>query len=116
MRPDKITEAECREWAARFSEKYSVSVFNNTLSTLRMILEHAGLGHDDNPARKVRRLGVKPKELHLPEKDEFAAILEKVETSGAGRAKRCADFIRFLAFSGCRLGEARQVRWLEREF
>ncbi|MGP8199320.1 MAG: hypothetical protein ACLQU4_07450, partial [Limisphaerales bacterium] len=44
MRPDKITETDCREWAARFAANYSVSVFNNTLSTLRMILTHAGLG------------------------------------------------------------------------
>jgi integrase len=115
-RPDKITEMECREWATRFSAKYSVSVFNNTLSTLRMILEMGGLGHDDNPAQKVKRLGVKPKEMHLPEKSEFEAILKTVETSGAARAKRCADFIRFLAFSGCRLGEARLVRWKDVNF
>ncbi len=111
LQPDKITETDCREWAARFSEKYSVSVFNNTLSTLRMILEKAGLGHDDNPAQNLKRLGVKPKELHLPEKTDFDAILKTVESSGAGRAKQCADFIRFIAFSGCRLGEARLVHW-----
>ncbi len=116
MRPDRITETECREWAARFSANYSVSVFNNTLSTLRMILEHAGLGCDDNPSRKIKRLGVKPKELHLPEKNEFDAILKKVETSGAGQAQHCADFIRFLAFSGCRLAEARLVRWQDVNF
>ena len=116
MRPEKIAEAECREWATRFAADYSVSVFNNTLSTLRMILEHAGLGHDDNPAQKVSRLGVKPKELHLPESKEFEAILDKVETSGAARAHHCADFIRFLAFSRCRLGEARQVRWQDVNF
>jgi integrase len=116
MRPDKITETDCREWAARFAANYSVSVFNNTLSTLRMILTHAGLGHDDNPARNVKRLGVKPKELHLPESGEFSRILNVVETSGAGRARYCADFIRFLAFSGCRLGEARQVRWQDVNF
>ena len=116
LRPDKITEAECREWAARFSAAYSVSVFNNTLSTLRMILEQGGLGHDDNPANKIKRLGVKPKEMHLPEKNEFDAILKTVETSGAGRAHQCADFIRFLAFSGCRLAEARLVRWQDVNF
>lgn len=114
--PAKISEADCRAWASRFAEKYDAQFFNNTLGTLRQILERAGIGHDDNPARKVKRLGVKPKELKLPERDQFDAILSKVETSDAGQARHCGDFIRFLAFSGCRLNEARQVRWLDVSF
>ena len=109
--PAKITVADCRAWAAKFAVAYSPSVFNNTLGTLRMVLERAGIGHDENPALKIKRLGVKPKELHLPEAGQFEGILQTVETSGAGRARHCADFIRFLAFSGCRLNEARLVRW-----
>jgi integrase len=114
--PEKITEADCRDWAARFSANYDEQFFNNTLGTLRMILARSGLGRDANPAYKVKRLGVKPKELHLPEGQEFEALLEKVETSGAGQAHHCADFIRFLAFSGCRLEEARLVKWQDVNF
>lgn len=114
--PAKLTLTDCREWAARFATDYSASVFNNTLGTLRMILERAGLGHDDNPARKVKRLGVKPKELKLPEPSQFEALLETVE-NGRGRFSRdCADFVRFLAFSGCRLNEAGLVRWQDVSF
>ncbi len=109
--PAKITEEECRSWAAKYAVKYSPQVFNNTLSTLRIILGRAGIGHDENPARKIGRLGVKQKELHLPEQKDFEDIIEKVETSGAGKAQHCANFIRFLAFSGCRLNEARLVKW-----
>jgi len=60
--------ADCRDWAAKFAAKYSPQVFNNTLSSLRLILERAGIGHDENPARQIKRLGVKQKELHLPSK------------------------------------------------
>lgn len=116
LRPDKITEAECRAWAGRFAAKYEARFFNNTLSSLRHILERAGIGHDENPARKVKRLGVKTTELHLPEPKQFEALLSIVETSGAGKARHCADFMRFLAFSGCRLNEARQVRWYDVNF
>jgi integrase len=111
MQPAKITVADCRAWAAKFAGNYSPSVFNNTLGTLRMILERAGIRHDDNPARMVKRLGIKQKELHLPEPQQFENILQTVETSGAGRARHCANFIRFLAYSGCRLNEARLVHW-----
>jgi integrase len=116
LRPEKITESDCRAWAGRFAGKYEARFFNNTLSTLRHILEHAGISLDENPARKVKRLGVKLKELRLPEPKQFNEILSTVGTSGAGQAKHCADFIRFLAFSGCRLNEARQVRWQDVNF
>jgi integrase len=116
LNPAKITETDCREWAARFAGMYNAQFFNNTLGTLRNVLKRAGIGHDENPARKVKRLGVKQKELKLPERDQFDAILSTVETSGAGQAKYCADFVRFLAFSGCRLNEAREVHWRDVSF
>lgn len=111
IHPAKVTESDCRAWAGKFSQLYDARFFNNTLGTLRHVLERAGMGRDENPAFKIKRLGVKPKELQLPEAGQFEKLLAIVETSGAGQAKNCADFIRFLAFSGCRLNEARQVRW-----
>ena len=114
--PANVSVTNCREWAARFAAAYSVSVFNNTLGTLRMILERAGLGHDENPARKVKRLGVKPKEHKLPEPKQFQELLSKIEKGGGRFSRACADFACFLAFSGCRLNEARQVRWQDVNF
>jgi hypothetical protein len=35
----KISERECLNWAARFGAKYSPSVYNNTVGTLRHILD-----------------------------------------------------------------------------
>jgi integrase len=113
IRLNFITDAKCKEWAAKFSKQVDERYFNNTLGTLRGILKRAGLVGIDDPAKDVKRLGVKPKELHLPEPDQFPKLLEKIETSGAGQAQNCADFVRFLAFSGCRLSEARQVRWAD---
>jgi len=111
--PARITDADCRAWAGRFAEKFDAQFFNNTLGALRHIFERAGITREDNPAFKVKRLGVKPKELTLPEPAQFAALLTEVENAGGGESKNCADFMRFLAFSGCRLSEARQVRWAD---
>jgi integrase len=109
--PAKITEAECRDWASRFATKYDDQFFNNTLGTLRRIIERAGVARDDNPAFKIKRLGVKPKELKLPEPKQFSELLHKIETAGARQSQHCADLVRFLAFSGCRISEAKQVLW-----
>ncbi len=35
------------------------------------------------------------------------------EYDGARQSKHCADLVRFLAFSGCRISEAGQVRWAD---
>lgn len=117
----KITTTACRQWANRFmscgrqlngsSKGYDEQYFNNTLGTLRRILEIGGLGRDENPAFQIKRLGVKPKQLQLPEPDQFDKIIEEIETAGAPQSKDCADLVRFLAYSGCRISEARTVKW-----
>jgi integrase len=94
---------------------------NNTLAALRNVLTRGGLGRDNNPAfgtkhGKKWRLGAKPKEMTLPEPEQFDAIVKAVETSGAGQARHCADLVRFLAFSGCRISEAKQVLWQDVDF
>lgn len=73
--PAKITEVECREWASKFAGQYDEQFFNNTLSTLRHILEKAGITREENPAFKIKRLGVKQKELKLPEPKQLARKL-----------------------------------------
>jgi integrase len=111
LKASAITEADCQKWAARYAERYSAQVFNNTVNTLRRILSLAGLGHDDNPAMKLKRLGVRRKVLDLPTSDQFERLVTLIETSGAAQAKDCGDFVRFLAFTGCRVSEAKQATW-----
>jgi len=106
----RISETECNEWAKRFRDAgYDAHYFNQTLSTLRFILDRAEL--NPNPARKVKRLGVKMRELKLPEPDQFQQLLENMDQGGGGTSRHCADLVRFLAFSGCRLSEAKGVTW-----
>lgn len=106
----RISETACNEWAKRFREAdYDAHYFNQTLSTLRHILDCGEL--NPNPARKVKRLGVKLRELKLPEPDQFLKLLENMAQGGGGASRHCADLVRFLAFSGCRLSEAKGVLW-----
>ncbi len=112
----KITEAQCRVWGKKFADDFEATNFNNTLGVLRNILKRGGLGHDKNPAMKLKRLGVKAKEMTLPEPEQFETIIEEVETAGARQSKDCANLIRFLAFSGCRISEAKLVLWSDVDF
>ena len=108
---DSVAEADCRQWAQRYAEKYAPQFFNNTLNVFRQILALAGLGRDANPAFKIKRLGVRPKPLELPTTEQFEQLLTVIETSGAAQAKDCADLVRFLSFTGCRVTEMKQAHW-----
>lgn len=110
-RVDTITKAECEAWAKRYADKYAPQFFNNSLNVLRETLTLAGLRRDDNPAYKIKRRGIPRKQLDLPTADQFNQILSEIETAGAIDEKDRADFVRFLAFSGCRLSEAKEALW-----
>ena len=111
LKASAITEPDCQKWASRYAEHYSPQVFNNTVNTLRRILSLAGLGHDDSPAMKLKRLGLRRKVLELPTSDQFDRLVTLIETSGAAQEKDCGDFVRFLSFTGCRISEAKQATW-----
>ena len=111
MKASDFTKENCEVWQARYSNQYSPSVFNNTVNTFRRVLELAGLPHDDNRAYKIGRMDILEKPIRLPSPEQFDHIVTLVETSGAAQAKDCANLIRFLAFTGTRISEAKQAVW-----
>ena len=46
----------------------------------------------------------------MPSAEQFADILGNIESSGAWCAYDAADLVRFLAYSGCRINEAANVK------
>jgi integrase len=107
-----IRQTDCLEWAHEYSGKVHGTRFNNTVGTLRSIFE-LGLENGllpDNPARAIGKVRVTGKKLLLPSAEEFAAILGHIESSGAWCAPDAADLVRFLAYSGCRINEAANVK------
>jgi integrase len=109
----KISKSDCLAWAAQFGQKAAPSNFNNTVGTLRLILDigvEAGARYD-NPARFIKRVRVLPKKLQLPSEDQFLALVKAIEKADGGWNHRCADLVRFLAFGGFRKGEAATITW-----
>jgi integrase len=114
----KISERECLQWASRFGKDYSPSVFNNTIGTLRHILnvaisEGARYG---NPALVIKKAKVRQKNLTLPEHDQFLKLVERVRHAGSRFSESCADLIQFLSFGGFRKSEAANITWADCDF
>src|ERR1051326_1073463 len=114
----RITKAECKEWARAFSKTASPTRYNNTLSGLRHIFEvakEAGIIYS-NPAETLGRVPVRAKQITLPGSEQFLQIVNAVEHAGAWCSRDCADFVRGLAYTGCRKGEAAEIAWRDIDF
>jgi integrase len=111
----KITESDLRAWAATYQGKVSPTRFNNTIDCLKSIFSVAireGLIRT-NPAADLGKVKVRAKHLQLPSREQFAALVEEIRNNGAWCSQACGDLTAFLAFSGCRVNEAANVRWAD---
>ena len=107
-----IRETDCLEWADQYAKEVHGTRFNNSVGSLREIFK-LGLENgliSDNPAQRIGKVKVAAKRLSLPDAKSFATILTNIESSGAWCAKDAADLVRFLAYSGCRITEAENIK------
>jgi integrase len=114
----KVTEAACREWAARFAKKGSATRYNNSISLLRHVIAVAVENGVvvTNPATVLERKPVKAKKLELPTLDQFSAFIAEIRRPNARFSAACADFTEGLAYTGCRLSEASRIEWRDLNF
>jgi integrase len=113
-----ISQAECLSWAKKFHSVYSVTVFNNTVDTLRHVFGTSikeGARYS-NPASAIKKARVKRKTLVLPENSDFFSLINLVENAGGRFSEECANLIRFLSFGGFRKGEAANITWADCDF
>ncbi len=114
----KISERDCENWLVRFQHHYAPTVVNNCIGTLRAVFKEAiSTGaRFNNPTSRLSRVRVRQKQLELPSRQQFLRFVEEIRSAGAGQSKDCANLVRFLAYSGLRIGEARHVTWRDIDF
>jgi integrase len=114
----RLSTSDCLTWAASFGSEASPTAFNNTVKVLRDVLAIAmecGARYD-NPALSIKRAGVRPKKLQLPEFSKFGEFVAAIEKSGGRYSRACANLVRFLAYGGFRKSEAANVQWQDCDF
>jgi integrase len=130
----KITPEDCGRWANTFApgnhdiaakhgcRSMSSSVYNHAIGLLWHIFQ-IGVRKGAillNPADDLGRASGQEKRIVLPTTEDFHRLVNEIENPASGQrsgfSKPCADLVRFLALSGCRLGEAREVRWQDCNF
>jgi len=104
LRLDGITAQACKEWAAKLNEQIASHYFNNTIGTLRQIIDVGLEAHKKaggtafaNPAAELKHVRVRQKELQLPEPSHFKGLVENIRTGSGAWGGRVADLVEFLA-------------------
>jgi integrase len=124
---DQIKNADCKTWAAGYlktpskresrkkegSKSISPRYYNNSIFALRSVFAEAvDAGHlHRNPGKGIGTARVPDTKLNLPTKIQFQKLIAAVRSGSHRTSSAAADVIEFLAYSGCRIGEARRVRW-----
>ena len=109
----EVGEHACKEWLNRYRQRYTPSVVNNSLGVMRAVLQEAmdAGALFGNPAGALKRAKVRSKKLKLPSRKEFSQFVQVIESGGSRDSKNAADLVRFLAYSGLRIGESKHVTW-----
>jgi integrase len=111
----KFSEADLRTWLTTFSKRYAPTVVNNSIGAMRAIFNVAVEqgARFNNPAQPLKRVPVRPKNLTLPSRQQFLEFVAVIENGGSRDSKNCADLVRFMAYSGMRVGESKHVTWAD---
>jgi len=74
----KVSPRDCELWLSRYQQRYSPSVINNSIGTLRAIFDQAiGCGaRSNNLAAGLSRVKIRQKRLELPSQSILAAKLQ----------------------------------------
>jgi integrase len=113
-----ITPAHCERWVTKRGESISASSFAQELDAMRAMFGYAkeqGLILR-NPAQSIKRKRIVAAKIEVPTREQFRELFAAIRFSD-GRAqsqavaKDGADLVELLAYSGCRLDEARNIKW-----
>lgn len=111
-----ITRADVDKWSATRSKTAAPATYNKEAETLRLTLafalERGALQR--NPAAHLKRAKVPKPRITVPTREQFHALLTELRRDY--RARGAGDLVEFLAASGCRLGEAVNIRWRDVDF
>jgi integrase len=108
-----LSHTEAITWWRKIVLKYAPLRANNVLGMakrLSIMLIALGL-RIDNPFADLRRKKIPEMEIHSPSREEMENLIADIRGQKKAHSQEAANFVAFLAFSGCRIGQARALCW-----
>lgn len=118
-----VTTAHCEAWVAKRGCKIAPQTFAHELDTMKAVFDYAkeqGMILR-NPAQSIKRKRILPAKIEVPTREQFRQLVAGIRESDGRKdsqekAKDGADLVELLAYSGCRLNEACNLRWRDVDF
>ena len=107
------TRAEAAKWWRDIAKQYAAQRANNVLGMakrLGKLLVESGALMDD-PTSDLKRKKIPETQIYSPSQPVICSIIESIRSQKKARSEESADFVAFIAYSGCRLGQAKAFRW-----
>jgi integrase len=114
-----ISMNQIEKWKIERGAAIAARTFNKELETLNHLMRYARDVKGillENPAEKIRNRKALKATIQIPGKDQFRGIVAELRAEPRAVRSGAADFAEFLAYSGLRLGEAREVCWRDINF
>jgi integrase len=109
-----VDAVEMAAWWRETTEARSAVQANNLLRFARAAFQVAvrAMLRGDDPTEELRRMRPKKSGAEvMPSRVDFERLVADIRGQRKSRSEAMARFVEFLAWSGCRISEAREVRW-----
>lgn len=107
------TETDAAAWWRTFAPTVSAQCANHVLGLVKrmgdVMTECGAVG--GNPASRLRRVPIRRSAIEVPSAHHLDRVIEEIRSQGLRCSEEVANMVAFLAFSGLRVGEAREVCW-----
>ena len=106
-----VTEIE--RWKKQRGAHIAARTHNIELETLSLMFRYAmrrGIILE-NPCDGFKRRKEIQRQVETLSREQFSELIRELRNSSKAVSSGAADMIEFLAYSGLRIGEARQIRW-----
>jgi integrase len=118
-----VTPRHCEEWVTKRGSQLAPQTFAHELDTMRLVFEYAiaqGLLLT-NPAKRIKRRRIVNRPIEIPTREQFQKLMAAIRHSDGRpgsqeKAREGGDLVELMAYSGCRLEEARALRWEDVDF
>lgn len=107
------TASAASDWWHKLASKYAPQTCNQALRLLRhaiAILIQNGAMIDD-PTKALKNIPITQKARNMPSRETIEEVIRSIRIQGKRASEESANFVAFLAYSGCRKGEVSAATW-----
>ena len=104
---------DAARWWTAIAARFHAQRANNVLGVVKrvgkLLVELAVRG--DDPTAGLKRVRIPESGVSIPSREDIAAIVDSIRSMRKAHSEKSAGMVEFLAYTGCRVSQARAVTW-----